>query len=260
MLISAFTGASFYTAVVNGFNEGIRIGAEIQEVIESTAAAIPTQVSATWLNWMIVRVTIVLPTQYLLQMNTFVFSWLGLTCCARTVRGGGEKIWCYDYVNLVHASTEASLSLSGAGAPVPYRIYVDSGVVMLCLFALAPASPLIAAAAFIYFLFCAPLLRWTMIFLYKPRFDIGGQRFPFIFDMCVSGMVVGQILLITMMALKRAVGPAFAAFCPMIPTIVYRYILRRRYLRAFSDAALLQTSLLVGLPTACYCLSTNHQL
>jgi hypothetical protein len=48
-------------------------------------------VSATWLNWMIVRVTIVLPTQYLLQLNTFLFSFLGLTCCARTVRGGGKS-------------------------------------------------------------------------------------------------------------------------------------------------------------------------
>jgi hypothetical protein len=115
------------------------------------------------------------------------------------------------------------------------------------VFALAPASPLISAAAFVYFLFCTPLLRWTMIFLYKPKFDIGGQRFEFIFDMCISAMVVGQILLIAMMSLKRAVGPAILAFCPMIPTIAYRYILRRRYLRAFNDAALLQTSLLVRL-------------
>jgi hypothetical protein len=90
MVVSAFTGASLSTAIVNGFNEGIKIGAEIQEVIESTAAAIPTQVSATWLNWMIVRVTIVLPTQYLLQLNTFLFSFFGLKCCTRTVRGGGK--------------------------------------------------------------------------------------------------------------------------------------------------------------------------
>ena len=89
MVVSAFTGTSFSTAFVNGFNEGISIGGEIQAVIEQTALAIPTQVSATWLNWMIVRVLIVLPTQYLLQMNTFLFSWLGLPCCARTVRGGG---------------------------------------------------------------------------------------------------------------------------------------------------------------------------
>jgi hypothetical protein len=158
-------------------------------------------------------------------------------------------------------------------------------VVLLCLFALAPASPLIAPAgkqscllrfdpfsgnnfcvfyflwsyvepyltlpspslAFCYYLFCAPMLRWTMIFLYRPKFDIGGGRFPFIFDMCVSGMIVGQILLVTMMSLLRAAGPALMAGLPIIPTIVYRYILRRRFLRAFSDVALLQSSLLVSL-------------
>lgn len=117
---------------------------------------------------------------------------------------------------------------------------------MLCVFALAPASPLIAPAAYTYFLFCTPMLRWTAIFLYRPKFDIGGGRFPFIFDICISGMVVGQILLVTMMAQKAAVGPAVAAFCPLIPTIWFRYFVRRRYLRAFNDAALLQTSLLVS--------------
>lgn len=134
----------------------------------------------------------------------------------------------------------------GSGGPVPYRIYVDSGVVMLCVFSLAPAAPMIAIAAFFYFVCSTPMLRWTMIFLYKPKFDIGGGRFPFIFDMCISGIIVGQTLLIAMMTQKRALGPAFGAFMPMFPTIAYRYILRRRYLRAFSDAALLQTSLLVS--------------
>lgn len=120
---------------------------------------------------------------------------------------------------------------------------------MLCLFALAPASPLIAPAAYTYFLFCTPMLRWTMIFLYRPKFDIGGGRFPFIFDICISGMIAGQVFMIAMMTLKRAVGPAVAAFCPMIPTIWFRYFVRRRYLRAFNDAALLQTSLLDGWDT-----------
>ena len=69
------------------------------------------------------------------------------------------------------------------------------------------------------------------------------------FDICISGMIAGQIFLVAMMTLKRAVGPAVAAFCPMIPTIWFRYFVRRRYLRAFNDAALLQTSLLDGWDT-----------
>jgi len=174
---------------------------------------------------MIIRVFAVLPTQYLLQLNTFVFSCLGLQCCARSVRGGG------------------------AGGPVPYRIYVDSGVVMLCVFALAPASPLIAASALAYFVVFTPMLRWTLIFLYRPKYDLGGGRFPFIFDVCISGVIAGQTFLFAMMILKRATGPAIAAVCPMIPTLWFRYFVRKRYLRAFLDAALLQTSLLDGWDT-----------
>ena len=223
MVVSAFTGNSFDSAVINGlFKGGIQIGNEVQKVIEDAAKKIPEEVSARWLNWMIVRAFIILPTQYLLQTNTFLFTWTGLKCCARAVRGGG------------------------AGGPVPYRIYVDSGVVMLCLFALAPASPLIAPAAMVYFFLSSPILRWTHIFLYKPKFDTGGQRFPFILDICISGMVVGQLLLTTMMVLKRAPGPAITAGVPLIPTIWYRLVLRRRHLRAYKDVALLQTSLLDG--------------
>lgn len=117
MLLSAFTGTSFSRAFINGFNEGLSLGAEIRNVIESTAKDIPIIVSANWLNvslnqnrhinqcielgtnhcsitaqWMIVRTFAVLPTQYLLQLNTFVFTAFGLKCCARTVRGGGELV------------------------------------------------------------------------------------------------------------------------------------------------------------------------
>eukprot|EP00529_Nitzschia_sp_RCC80_P002476 CAMPEP_0113497048 /NCGR_PEP_ID=MMETSP0014_2-20120614/30432_1 /TAXON_ID=2857 /ORGANISM="Nitzschia sp." /LENGTH=1750 /DNA_ID=CAMNT_0000390981 /DNA_START=222 /DNA_END=5474 /DNA_ORIENTATION=+ /assembly_acc=CAM_ASM_000159 len=236
MVLSAFTGTSLETAVINGFSSGVRIGQELQAVIVTTAQTIPTEVSATWLNWMIVRVSIVLPTQYLLQLNSFLFTSLGLKCCARAVRGGGS------------------------GGPVPYRLYVDSGVVMLCMFALAPASPLISAASFFYFLFCLPMLRWTMIFQYRPRFDLGGKRFPFIFDMIVSGIIVGELLLVTMMTLRGAFGPALAAFVPIPFTIAYRWMLRRRYLRAFSDVALLQTSLLDGLdPSQESCLAKREE-
>lgn len=137
----------------------------------------------------------------------------------------------------------------GSGGPIPYRLTVDSGVVMLCLLALAPASPLIAIAAFVYFLFSVPMLRWVLIFLYKPKFDIGGARFPFMFDMLVSGMIAGQILLGAMLFIRRAFGPAIMAFFPLLPTIFYRWVLLKRYLKAFTDVALLQTSLLDGWDT-----------
>lgn len=51
-----------------------------------------------------------------------------------------------------------------------------------------------------------------------------------------------QILLTTMMGLKQAFGPALMGAIPFVPTIVFRYSTRKRFLRAFMDAALLQTS------------------
>jgi hypothetical protein len=66
----------------------------------------------------------------------------------------------------------------GPGGPVPYRIYVDSGVVFLCIVALAPACPLIAPAGLVYFLVISPMLRWLLVFVYRPDFDGGGGRWP----------------------------------------------------------------------------------
>lgn len=141
----------------------------------------------------------------------------------------------------------ARLSLGGgSGGQIPYRLYIDSGVVLLCVFALGPASPLVAAAAFIYFLFSAPILRRNLIYLYRPQFDAGGVRWPFLFDMCVSCLLVGQILMTVMMALKSALGPAIVSFIPVVPTFLYRSAIHKRFLRAFEDASLLQTAALDG--------------
>lgn len=169
-----------------------------------------------------VKFLITLPYQYMLQLNSFLLTWLRLPCCARAVRGGGP------------------------GGATPYRVYVDSGVVLLCLNALAPASPLVALCAFFYFLTITPMLRRNMIFIYRPKFDAGGIRWTFLFDMVISSMLVGQILLTTMMVLKTAVAPAVLAAIPFVPTIMFRDSMRERYLQAFNDVALLQTSLLDG--------------
>lgn len=78
MILTAFTGDSVQRAVIEGFRDGIKIGAELQKLVEETAERIPARVSSNWLNWIIARMFVVLPTQYLLQMNTCVNekSWL----------------------------------------------------------------------------------------------------------------------------------------------------------------------------------------
>mmetsp|Transcript_1760 Transcript_1760/g.2442 ORF Transcript_1760/g.2442 Transcript_1760/m.2442 type:complete len:1420 (-) Transcript_1760:1101-5360(-) len=155
MVVTAFSGSNLFLLTLNAINEKELSGTQITDVLGTIARTIPTQISATWLNWIVVRLTITLPLQYMIQMNTHGFEALGCKCCARCVKGGGP------------------------GGPVPYRIYIDSGVVLLCTFALAPASPIVAPCAFFYFLYCQPLWRRNCIFLYRPKFDSGGLKWPF---------------------------------------------------------------------------------
>jgi hypothetical protein len=64
---------------------------------------------------------------------------------------------------------------------------------------------------------------------------------------CFAG---GRTLLSIQMALKTALGPAIAAGVMIIPTVLFYRDCKRQYLRPFTDAALLQTSLLDGWDTA----------
>lgn len=180
---------------------------------------------------------------------------LGFRCCSRLSRGGGtfgtffvSLAWdypkCTCCTKLIVVSTH--ISFPGPGAAPPYRLYVDSSVVLMCLLTLGPASPLVAPAALMYFLCCQPLLRRCCIFVYRPKFDGGGLRWPFIFDMIVSSLFVGQILLTLQMVLKQAVGPAIASALPMLPTLLSVMNMKKKFLRSFRDEALLQTSLLDG--------------
>jgi hypothetical protein len=70
------------------------------------------------------------------------------------------------------------------------------------------------------------------------------------FDMCISGLILGEILLTVQMVLKQAAGPAVAAAVTIVPTVLFSKGIKVRYLRAFQDAALLQTSLLDGWDTS----------
>lgn len=61
-----------------------------------------------------------------------------------------------------------------------------------------------------------------------------------------SSQLFAHVLMVTMLALKKAVGPAICAAVPFIPTLVFRHELRRLYRKAYDDAGLVQTSMLDG--------------
>jgi len=221
MLVTAFVLTAFADAAIQIWNSS-ELEDTVQTMLKNIAANTPLGVSGIWLNWIIVRTTMTLPLQYLITVNSFIFDCIGWKCCARCVMGGGP------------------------GGPIPYRIYIDGGVVFLCVVALAPQSPLVAAAALLYYFFCSPLWRRNCIFLYRPRFDSGGDRWPFLSDMLISSLFMGQLLLTLQMVLRDAFGPALIAVAPAIPTYLYRRNIKKRFERAYKDAGLLQMSLLDG--------------
>ena len=150
MLFTAFAGTAFGSMLFGVLETQQKFETEsFQRVILEVAGTLPTTVAANWLNWIIIRTTVTLPLQYMLQVNTFLFQLLGWKCCRRCVMGGGP------------------------GGHIPYRIYIDSGVVFLCVVTLSPSCPLIAPAALLYYLYCIPLWRRNCIFVYRPKFDTG---------------------------------------------------------------------------------------
>jgi len=83
MVVTAFSGTSLAQlgiAYLAGKNEENNTFASI---LVGIAQTLPSQVSANWLNWIILRTFIILPLQYMLQVNTFIFQWLGWKCCRR---------------------------------------------------------------------------------------------------------------------------------------------------------------------------------
>jgi hypothetical protein len=103
-----------------------------------------------------------------------------------------------------------------------------------------------APMALLYYVVCTPLWRRNCIFMYRPKFDSGGERWPFLSEVMITSLFMGQALLTLQLALRDAFGPALFAGMPSIPTYLYRQYLHKRFKRAYQDAGLLQTSLLDG--------------
>lgn len=85
MVLTAFSGQLLANMALSALNEGF--GAQLQDVLRTIAQTIPAQISVNWINWIIFRFTIILPMNYLVQVNTFVFHYCGLYTCSRMVRG-----------------------------------------------------------------------------------------------------------------------------------------------------------------------------
>ena len=133
------------------------------------------------------------------------------------------------------------------GGPPPYRIYIDSGVVFMSLTSLAPACPIIAPAALLYYIMFIPMLRWLHIFVYRPFYDGGGSKLPVIHEILISCLILSQILLGTLLFLKQAFICGLCILLMSLPTYLFSVWTKEKFQRSYEDAGLWQTSKLDGL-------------
>ena len=99
------------------------------------------------------------------------------------------QIAMFFFLNFVIASP----SFSGPGPEMPYRIYVDIGYVFSCVTTLAPVCPLIGPFALLYFIILAPMIRWMAVFAYRPKFDSGGDKWPKLYHIIITSLLIGQV-------------------------------------------------------------------
>ncbi|KAG7355019.1 protein of unknown function DUF221-domain containing protein [Nitzschia inconspicua] len=221
MLVTAFTGSTLATMLIDGLMSG-NVGSQFKTALTSIARTIPTSQAPVWMNWIVTRTFITLPMNYLFQLMTFVYGSIRFKWLNRVMRGGGP------------------------GGPPPYRINVDSGVVFMCITSIAPAAPLIAPFATLYYMIFIPMLRWLHIFVYRPKYDAGGARFPIYHEQIISSLILGQILTAASLLLKQGIVAGFTVFALMFPTLFFSEWTKEQFYRSYMDAGLLQTSQLDG--------------
>jgi len=195
--------------------------ASVEDVVYSAltqlAQTVPTALGPAALSYVIFTGTITWPALYWLQLNNFLTSICHLDWINRMLKGGGP------------------------GAEVPYRIYVDSGYILACMTSLAPLCPLIGPFVLLYFVIISPMLRWLMVFGYRPKFDGGGDKWPHLHHIVVTSLLLGQLITSLSFFLKGNVYQGLTIACCIIPTFLYDSIIMEKYMRSFSDASLLQT-------------------
>lgn len=222
MLVFVFGGKTLGNVIWTAFRNSDVNLTSAQSLITDLATVVPTTQSFYWLTWMITQTGIILPFMYFLQFNNFMFTTLNWDCCARATAGGGP------------------------GGIVPYRVYVNSGVMFLCVVALAPLCPIVAPFSMLYFLFITPLLKWGHIFVYRPTYDAGGMRWPLLHNILMNSVIVSQGLLALSFFLKKGYLLSIISFLSIIATWTFKGVCKDTFEQSYTDAALLQTSELDG--------------
>lgn len=116
----------------------------------------------------------------------------------------------------------------------------------MCMTSLAPVAPLIAPFATLQYMVFIPILRWLNIFVYRPKYDGGGNKWPVLHNVLISALIWGQVLTGTQLLLKQAIVPGALVVVMTFPTFFFSQWTRELFLQSYHDAGLLQTSQLDG--------------
>lgn len=111
----------------------------------------------------------------------------------------------------------------GYGDSVP-----DHTFVILLGLAFSVVNPIVLPAALLYFI--AMKITWTynMVYIYSEEYQSGGRLWEYIFEQCLIGLVVMQLMTIFLMAIKKFPYLFLLAPLPVI-TLLFRAFAHRMY-------------------------------
>jgi len=101
--------------------------------------------------------------------------------------------------------------------------------------------PLQGIFACLYFIWVSPMIRFLLVFAYRPRFDGGGDKWPKLHHIIITSLLLGQLITSFVLLLKLNIIEGLIILFCIIPTLLYNGIIKEKYFRPYKDAALLQT-------------------
>ena len=130
------------------------------------------------------------------------------------------------------------------GGPLPFRVYVDSSVVLLCSILFSIVSPLVLPCTLIYFVSTIPLWRRQLLLVYRPMFDAGGMRWPFLFMVVMSALYLSIVMVATILLLKNMFTASVLTVLALVPAIDFHRTCNKRFKGAYMDIGLMQAGLI----------------
>ena len=128
----------------------------------------------------------------------------------------------------------ASKSNFNYGKMVP-----DDSMVFLLGLAFSIACPLIAPIALIYYGTRYLVNKYNLVYRIEEVYQSGGQIWLRVFDQYITGLVVFQILMIFLLAIKEIIGPPIIVLPLPFITLAVASSIRSKYTKPMSSLSLL---------------------